>query len=190
MRGVTRVRKRQIGGQRHTTKTDKSSGRQSGRLISAGPRCQRTKSRGEGTCRGSVERHRCSDLGIHGTGLHRIIDMRNRVQNEMTSEAQGNAVAGCDGTKLAMAAPTTAWVVSIIREIPSWRSSNQTANTDRALHLSWTFCPEIGHDQRPSIAERLLRRCSVCGHQSEIVFCVLVVVFSPDDIPGSRFLLG
>jgi hypothetical protein len=37
---------------------------------------------------------------------------------------------------------------------------------------------------------RLLRCCSVCGHQSEIVFCVLVVVFCPDDIPGSRFFLG
>jgi hypothetical protein len=89
-----------------------------------------------------------------------------------------------------MAAPTTEWVVSIIREIPSWRSSIQTTNADRTLQLSWTFCPEIGHDQRPSIAERLLRRRSVRGHQSEIVFCVLVVVFSPDDIPGSRFFLG
>jgi hypothetical protein len=54
------------------------------------------------------------------------------------------AVTGCDGTKLARAAPTTAWVVSIIREIPSWRTSIQTTNADRTLQLSWTFCPEIG----------------------------------------------
>ena len=35
-----------------------------------------------------------------------------------------------------------------------------------------------------------LRLRSVCRHQSEIMFCVLVVVFCPNDIPGSRFLLG
>jgi hypothetical protein len=45
MRGVTWVRKRQIGGQRLTTKTDKSSGRQSGRLISAGSEAAKERNR-------------------------------------------------------------------------------------------------------------------------------------------------
>jgi hypothetical protein len=43
---------------------------------------------------------------------------------------------------------------------------------------------------RPTSTERLLRRWSVCRHQSEIVFGVLVIIFCPDDIPGSCFFLG
>ena len=39
-------------------------------------------------------------------------------------------------------------------------------------------------------ADRPLRRCSVRRHHSEMVFCVLVVIFGRDDIPGSRFFLG
>jgi hypothetical protein len=48
----------------------------------------------------------------------------------------------------------------------------------------------IGRLQRRGSRQRFLRRSSVQGQQSEIVFGVLVVVLRRNDIPRPGFLLG
>ena len=42
----------------------------------------------------SVERHRRPELGVYGTGPDRIVNMWNRVQDEMTTEAEDKGDGG------------------------------------------------------------------------------------------------
>jgi S1-C subfamily serine protease len=67
-------------------------------------------------------------------------------------------------------------------------------NTDRLEVGDFVFAignpQKIGQTVRRGSRQRFLRRFSVRGHQSEIVFGMLVVVFRADDIPRPGSLLA
>jgi hypothetical protein len=52
------------------------------------------------------------------------------------------AATGCDGTKLARAAPTTAWVVSIISGIPAGKALFRPPYTSSFLDCFFQRLPE------------------------------------------------